>query len=42
MRIASGILASLSIVVALSAIGAGSVVINEVELNPTGNATKWA
>lgn len=28
-------------IAALSAIGAGAVVINEVELNPPGNATKW-
>jgi hypothetical protein len=32
---------SLSCVLALSAIGAGAVMINEVELNPPGNATKW-
>jgi len=34
-------LLSLSCVIVLSAIGAGAVVINEVELNPPGNATKW-
>lgn len=28
-------------VIALTAIGAGAIVINEVELNPPGNATKW-
>jgi len=28
-------------IAALSAIGAGALVINEVELNPPGNATKW-
>lgn len=32
---------ALSCALALSAIGAGAVVINEVELNPPGNATKW-
>jgi len=40
-RISSVLLLSLSCVIALSAIGAGAVVINEVELNPPGNATKW-
>jgi len=34
-------LISLFGVIALSAIGAGAIVINEVELNPPGNATKW-
>ncbi|HPE63343.1 MAG TPA: lamin tail domain-containing protein [Methanothrix sp.] len=40
-RISSALLISLISAVALSAIGAGTVVINEVELNPPGNATKW-
>jgi len=40
-RISSALLISLLGVIALSAIGAGAVVINEVELNPPGNATKW-
>jgi hypothetical protein len=31
----------LSCALALSAIGAGAVMINEVELNAPGNATKW-
>jgi hypothetical protein len=41
MRVRSGILISLYIAVALSATGAGSIVINEVEINPPGNATRW-
>jgi hypothetical protein len=40
-RISEVLLISLLGVIALSAIGAGAVVINEVELNPPGNATKW-
>lgn len=40
-RISSALLISMISAVALSAIGAGTVVINEVELNPPGNATKW-
>jgi len=40
-KISSAILIALVGAIALSAIGAGAVVINEVELNPPGNATKW-
>lgn len=40
-RISSALLISLFGVIAISVIGAGAVVINEVELNPPGNATKW-
>ncbi|KUK44033.1 MAG: Lipoprotein, putative [Methanothrix harundinacea] len=40
-RSLSAILISLFCAFGLAAIGAGSVVINEVELNPPGNATKW-
>jgi hypothetical protein len=40
-RTSSALLISLCCAFGLAAIGAGAVVINEVELNPPGNATKW-
>ncbi|UEC42721.1 MAG: putative Lipoprotein [Methanothrix sp.] len=40
-RIISALSISVLCIAALSAIGAAAVVINEVELNPPGNATKW-